>query len=340
VTVGVIGYGYWGPNLVRNFIEVPEAQVVAIADLNEERLAQARLRHPELTVTRHADQLIGAEGIDALVIATPPASHFDLAMKALKAGKHVLVEKPVAVDARTAMALIMEAERRRRVLMVDHTFVYTGAVRKIQDLLASGSLGEMYYYDSVRINLGLFQSDLSVLWDLAIHDLSILDALTPVRPISLSAYGVSHVTGQPENIAYLTLVFPQKQIAHFHVNWLAPVKVRRILIGCRDKMVVYDDVEPSEKIKIYDRGALVSEDPESKYPLLVSYRQGDVWAPRLDGTEALKVEAMHFVECIRTGLRPKTDGRSALRIVKILQAAEQSMREGGRMVSLSWEDEP
>lgn len=224
-------------------------------------------------------------------------------------------------------------------LLIDHTFVYSGAVRKLQELVATGSLGDMYYYDSVRVNLGLFQPDLSVLWDLAVHDLSILDALTPARPQSVSAYGVRHVPAQPENIAYITLLFAKRQIAHLHVNWLAPVKVRRTLIGCRDKMVVYDDVEPSEKVKVYDSGAVVTEDSDLKYKLQVGYRHGDVWAPRLDGTEALKTEVAHFVECVKTGLRPKTDGWSALRIVKILEAAEESMRDSGRMVALTWDDE-
>lgn len=337
--IGVIGYGYWGPNLVRNFADIPGARVVAVADLQPRRLAQVSERHPDVFVTGDADALLAREDVDAVVVATPISTHYALGMSALAADKHVLIEKPIAASADEARRLIAEAARRRRVLMVDHTFLYTGAVRRILELVRSGVLGQIHYYDSVRVNLGLIQSDVSVLWDLAVHDLSIVDAVMP-RPVGVMAHGVSHVPGHPENIAYLTLVFPTNQIAHLHVNWLAPVKVRRTLIGCQDKMVVYDDLEPSEKIKIYDCGASLSQDPQSRERLLVSYRKGDMWAPRLDATEGLRTEALHFVECITRGQRPLTDGHAGLRVVETLEAAEQSMREGGRMVELPRTEEP
>ncbi|HEX6492676.1 MAG TPA: Gfo/Idh/MocA family oxidoreductase [Candidatus Dormibacteraeota bacterium] len=331
--IGVIGYGYWGPNLVRNFSEIPGAGVVAVADLNGRRLAQVRQRYPEVFVTDDVDAMLARQDVDAVVVATPISTHFQLGMSALSADKHVLIEKPITASAHEARLLIAEAARRRRVLMVDHTFLYTGAVRRILEMHRSGVLGRIQYYDSVRVNLGLIQSDVSVIWDLAVHDLSIVDALMP-RPLAVMAHGMSHVPGHPENIAYLTVLFPGNQLAHLHVNWLAPVKVRRTLIGCQDKMVVYDDVEPSEKVKIYDCGASLSPAPASCDRPLVSYRNGDVWAPRIDTTEGLRTEALHFVECIARGQSPLTDGHAGLRVVEVLEAASQSMREGGRMIEL------
>lgn len=335
VSVGVVGYGYWGPNLVRNFAEIPGARVVAVADLDPERLDRVRDRYPSVRVTTDATQMINSPDIDAVIVATPVKSHFHLALAALRAGKHVLLEKPIASTSEEAMVLIREAEQRKRVLMVDHTFVYSGAVRKIRELIASGVLGEIYYYDSVRVNLGLFQSDVNVLWDLAVHDLGIIDAVMPEKPVGVSAYGVSHILGQPENIGYLTLVFPRNQIAHLHVNWLAPVKVRRTLIGCREKMVLYDDLEPSEKIKLYDKGAALLPTDEARHELLVSYRYGDMTAPWLDTAEALRTEALHFVDCINTGSSPLTDGWAGLRVVRTLEAAEHSRRTGGGIVRVS-----
>jgi len=334
VSVAVIGYGYWGPNLVRNLAETPGARVVAVADLNEERLDRVRERYPTVRTTTDVTEILTSPTVDAAVIATPVRTHFRLALAALRAGKHVLVEKPIASTSEEAMILIREAEARKLVLMVDHTFVYTGAVTKIRELVASGALGEIYYYDSVRVNLGLFQSDVNVLWDLAVHDLGIIDAVMPQKPVGVSAYGVSHVLGQPENIGYLTLIFPRNQIAHLHVNWLAPVKVRRTLIGCQEKMILYDDLEPSEKIKLYDKGAASLPTDEARHELLVSYRYGDMTAPRLDATEALRTEVLHFIDCINTGAKPLTDGGAGLRVVRILEAAEHSRRTGGGMVQV------
>jgi predicted dehydrogenase len=218
--------------------------------------------------------------------------------------------------------------------MVDHTFVYTGAVRKIAQLVGEGVLGEVYYYDSVRVNLGLFQHDVNVIWDLAVHDLAILDFLLPSKPVAASATGISHIPGQPENVAYMTLFFDDSKIAHLHVNWLAPVKVRRTLIGGSEKMIVYDDIEPSEKVKVYDKGVTVSTGSEEVYSLLVSYRTGDMWAPKLDQTEGLQIETHHFIDCIENKTRPQTDGQAGLRVVRLLEAAEKSMRARGQLVEL------
>jgi len=334
IKVGIIGYGYWGPNLARNFAEVPQAKLVSICDAREERLASVRARYPGIATTTSFRDLIADPQIDTVAIATPVSTHFELAYEALKSGKHVLVEKPLAASTEQALRLIEEAERRRLVLMVDHTFVYTGAVRKMQELVKNNDLGEIYYYDSVRINLGLFQHDVNVIWDLAVHDLSIMDYVLPSPPRAVSAVGTSHVPGKPENIAYLTLFFDGSLIAHVHVNWLAPVKVRRTLLGGSQKMVVYDDLEPSEKIKVYDRGVTFSQDPTSVYQMLAGYRTGDMWAPQLDLTEALRTEAIHFIRCIEEGRHPITDGASGLRIVRLLEATTQSMTNRGEPVDL------
>lgn len=334
IGVGIIGLGYWGPNLLRNFAEVEGAEVRVVCDLRAERLSPAVARYPRIKAVRGIEEVLADPSVDAVAIATPVSTHFEIATAALRAGKHVLVEKPLAGSTEEAMRLIDEAARRRLVLMVDHTFVYTGAVRKIAQLVSSGALGDIYYYDSVRVNLGLFQHDVNVLWDLAVHDVSIMDHVLPVRPRAVSATGMTHVAGGHENIAYLTLFFDSTLIGHIHVNWLAPVKIRRTLIGGSQRMIVYDDLEPSEKIKIYDKGITVSSDPESVYQMLVGYRAGDMSAPRLDATEALRTEIAHFVECIEGGARPLTDGASGLRVVRLVEAASASMAARGRLIEL------
>lgn len=334
INVGVIGYGYWGPNLVRNYMEAPGANVVAVCDLRKERLAQLQVRHPSIKALNDCRALFDDPAVDAIVIATPVSTHFKLAMAALKAGKHVLVEKPLASNSDECLQLIEEAEQRHKVLMVDHTFVYTSAVRKIRELITAGTLGEIYYYDAVRVNLGLFQHDVNVIWDLAIHDLSVMEYVLPSKANAVSATGISHVPGQPENVAYMTLFFPNPQIAHVHVNWLTPVKVRHTLIGGSEKMILYDDLEPSEKVKIYDKGITVSQSPEAVYEMLVSYRSGDMWAPRLDATEALQTEALHFIDCIENNKRPETDGHAGLRLVRIVEAAEKSLHARGQLVEI------
>ena len=344
IGIGIVGYGYWGPNLLRNFSEVPGCRVVSVSDLRDARLAQVRSRYPAVKTTGSFNDLLIDTQIDAIVIATPVCTHFDLAMQALRAGKHVLVEKPMAMTSADALRLIDEAALRQLVLAVDHTFVYTGAVRKIRELITEGGIGDLYYYDSVRVNLGLFQHDVNVIWDLAVHDLSIMDYVLPVRPCAVSATGLGHVAGKPEDIAYLTLMFDAPLIAHAHVNWLAPVKIRRTLIGGSRRMIVYDDVEPSEKIKIFDKGITLNGgnglkgDGQQLYELLVGYRTGDVLAPQLDMTEALLHEARHFVRCIDAGEEPLADGQSGLRVVRLLDAATRSMRDRGRVVELDVDD--
>ncbi|KAA3646304.1 MAG: gfo/Idh/MocA family oxidoreductase [Chloroflexi bacterium] len=334
LNIAVIGYGYWGPNIVRNFVEAPGANVLAVCDQDEARLEQAQSRYPGITTTMNPEDLINNDAIDAVAVVTPVATHYDLALKALQSSKHVLVEKPMTATVEQGETLVQEAQQRGLTLMVDHTFVYTGAVRKIQELVNSGELGDVYYYDSTRINLGLFQHDVNVLWDLAVHDLTIMDYVLAEKPIAVSATGISHVAGEPENVAYLTLFFENNMIAHINVNWLAPVKVRSMLIGGSKKMIVFDDLEPSEKLKIYDKGITVSDAPESVYEMLIGYRAGDMWAPKIERSEALRVEALHFVECIQDNKTPLTDGKAGLRVVRILEAANQSMQQQGARVAL------
>jgi predicted dehydrogenase len=334
ISVGVIGYGYWGPNLVRNFADLDDTRVTVVADRQAERLAQVRRRYPNIRVTTDAHDLIADSAVDAVVIATPVAQHFELASAALRAGKHVLVEKPIASTSDEASRLIEEAARRRLVLMVDHTFIYTGAVQKIHELVVSGDIGDVYYYDSVRINLGLFQQDVDVLWDLAVHDLSIMDYVLPQQPAAVSATGLAHVPNRPRNIAYMTMFFEGSMIAHVHASWLAPVKVRRTLLGASRRMIVFDDLEASEKIKVYDSGISVDPSPENVYQMLVGYRTGDMWAPKLAVSEALHVEAAHFADCVSRGERPQTDGEAGLRVVRLLEAASASMQQHGRPVDI------
>ncbi len=334
INIGVIGYGYWGPNLVRNFSEISGARVKTVSDLKLELLEKVKTRYPTIHVTTNCQDIFTDPEIDAVVIATPVSTHFDLAVAALQAGKHVMLEKPMALTTQQAHQLINEAARYNLILMVDHTFVYTGAVRKMRDLVASNALGEIYYYDSVRVNLGIFQHDVNVLWDLAVHDLAIMDYVLDSKPYAVSATGMSHIAGEVENIAYLTLFFTSNIIAHIHVNWLAPVKVRRTMLGGSQKMICYDDLEPSEKIKVYDKGITVNGSPENVYQMLVGYRTGDIWSPKLDMTEALQTEALHFIHCIQSGDRPITDGEAGLRIVRILEAATQSIKQQGRLVEL------
>lgn len=336
IRVGVIGHGYWGPNLVRNFMEAPGATVGAVCDLRPERLAHLPNRYPSIQTFNNHAELLTDPRIDAIAIATPVSSHYELALGALRAGKHVLLEKPIAATADQARSLIDEAAKAKRILMVDHTFVYTPAVRKIRELIAAKALGDIYYYDAVRVNLGLFQHDVNVIWDLAIHDLSIMDYVLPARPIAVSATGISNIPGQPENVAYITLFFSNPQIAHVHVNWLAPVKVRHTLIGGSEKMILYDEVEPSEKVKVYDKGINVTQTSEAVYQMLISYRSGDMWAPRLETTEALQTEVRHFINCIDSDTQPETGGEAGLRLVQLVEAADQSLRERGKLIEIAW----
>jgi predicted dehydrogenase len=334
MNIGVIGYGYWGPNLVRNFAETKGAAVSAVSDLKQANLDKAQVRHPGVLTFRTHQELITHPKVDAVAIATPVSTHFELAMAALRAGKHVFVEKPITETSAQAEQMIAEAARRKLVLMVDHTFIYTGAVRKMRELIQAGELGKIFYYDSVRVNLGLFQHDVNVIWDLAVHDLSIMDYVLGVQPIAVQATGVRHIEGQPEDVAYLTMLFKDSLIAHIHVNWLAPVKIRHTLVGGSKKMIVYNDLEPSEKIKVYDKGLVLEDRPEEVYQMLVGYRVGDIWSPQLDPQEALRLEAATFVRCVERGEAPSNDGTAGLRVVKILEAAMTSMQQRGQLVDI------
>jgi predicted dehydrogenase len=332
VNIGVIGYGYWGPNLVRNFAELTAARVTAVADLSPKKIELVERRYPGIKATTDFQELLRDPAIDAVAIATPVSTHFDLGMAVLKSGKHLWLEKPMTETSLQARQLVDEAEKRGRVLIVDHTFIYTGAVRKMKEVIASGDLGRLLYYDSIRVNLGLFQRDVSVISDLAVHDFSILDYLLGEHPVAVSASGTNHFPGTPENLAFITLFYDSGSIAHANVSWLAPVKVRQVLIGGSKKMIVYDDMEPSEKVKIYDKGVSFTEDPQQIQEMRVGYRTGDMWAPKLDGSEALRVEGEHFVDCIEHGKTPQTDGRLGLRVVELIEAATSSMRGRGESV--------
>jgi predicted dehydrogenase len=320
--------------LVRNFVETSETQVIAVADMRQDRLDLVQSRYPGVEVTKDYQDILKHPKIDAVAISTPVSTHFPLALEALQAGKHVLVEKPMTTTSQEALRLIDEADRRNLVLMVDHTFVYTSAVRKIRELIDKGSLGDIYYYDSTRVNLGLFQQDVDVIWDLAVHDLSIMEHILPESPVEISATGIGHVRGAAENIAYVTAFYESSLIAHLNVNWLSPVKIRRTLIGGSKRMIVYDDIETSEKVRVYDKGVVVKNGPDSLYKLLVSYRSGDMYAPQIDVTEALRVEAQHFADCIENGKTPITDGHAGLRVVSVLEAATRSMKDHGRSIQL------
>jgi len=334
IGIGIIGYGYWGPNLARCVAETAGCRLTGIADGSPAALARAAKRHPAAALHGDWRDLVADPATDAILIATPVATHFELALAALRANKHVLVEKPITASGADARILIEEAARRRRVLMVDHTFVYTSAVQKIGEIIERGELGEVFYYDSTRVNLGLFQRDVNVIWDLAVHDLSILDFLLKERPLAVSASGAGHIRGSQENMAHLTLFYPSGMVAHLNVNWLAPVKVRQTLIGGSRRMIVYDDLEPSEKVKVYDRGVVVGEGPTA-VDTRVSYRTGDMWAPQLSVKEALLTEMEHFVDCIEKGTAPVTSGESGLRVVETLEHAMVSLQQRGHPVEIT-----
>jgi len=333
----MIGVGYWGPNLIRNFSDLDDAQVVSCSDLSQERLNKIAKRYLAVKCTQHNEELLADPQVDAVVVATPVSTHYPIAKAALEAGKHVMIEKPLADSSEHALDLVETAERVGRVLMVDHTFIYTSAVRKMRELIDSGELGDILYFDSIRVNLGLFQKDINVIWDLAPHDLSIMDFLLRAEPIAVSAIGASHAGNDIANIAYLTLRFPNNILAHFHVNWLAPVKIRQTLLGCSKKMVVYDDVEPTDKIRVYDKGIVVNGtngSAEKRYQALVGYRTGDVLIPKIDTTEALLRVAQEFVSSIAESRAPLTDGVAGYRVVRYLEAAQRSLENNGHEVLL------
>jgi predicted dehydrogenase len=332
VRLGVIGFGNWGPNIVRNFQTLERGEVVTICDRNPAMLRRAARIHRGVQVTTDPCEVLSSPDIDAVAVITPVRTHFDLARAALQHGKHVFVEKPFTATVAQAEELIELADRKNLRIMVDHTFLFSGAVTKIRSLLDSRALGTLYYFDSTRGNLGLLQHDINVVWDLAPHDLSILDHVIFERPQAVVTTGGKHVNGMAD-VAFITVYFPGNLIAHVNVNWLSPVKVRTTLIAGADKMLVWNDLEADEKIKIYDKGATIN-DPEDVHDRLVSYRSGDVWIPKVEQTEALRIELDYFVDCILNSRTPCNDGAAGLRVLRLLEAADQSLKERGKLVNL------
>jgi predicted dehydrogenase len=332
IRVGIIGYGYWGPRIARNFQGLNGCELSLICDQSEQSLRRARQAHPGVAVTCNAADVLCSPLIDAVAVVTPVWTHYELARTALENGKHVFVEKPFTSTVSQGEELIEIASRKNLYIMVDHTFLFTGAVKKIRELIDAGTLGDLYYYDSTRVNLGLFQHDVNVLWDLAPHDLSIMDHLIPAKPDVVIATGQRHLNGH-EDVAYLTVYFDNSVIAHINVNWLSPVKVRTTLLGGEKKMLVWNDLEADEKVKVYDKGVSIANG-EGVYNLLVSYRSGDMWSPKLEQTEALNTEAKYFIRCIEQGEAPFNDGAAGLRVVKLLEAAAQSLKTRGRAVAV------
>ena len=332
VKFGVIGYGYWGPNVVRNLNLMDKAEVLVVCDKSPASRKRVQKAYPSLRVTSDAAEMMSSKDLDAIAVITPVWTHYELAKAALEHGKHVFVEKPFTSNTAQAEELINLAVKKNLKIMVDHTFLFTGAVKKIRQLLKEGTLGNLYYYDSTRVNLGLFQHDVNVVWDLAPHDLSIIDHLIAESPEALVATGQTHLNGC-EDVAFITLYFPNKIIAHINVNWLSPVKVRTTLIGGEKKMLVWNDLEADEKIKIYDKGVDV-KNQQGLYNLLVNYRSGDMWAPQVEQVEALSQELAYFVDCIAHDKVPFNDGAAGLRVVKMLEAADQSLRKRGALVYL------
>jgi predicted dehydrogenase len=332
VRVGVIGYGYWGPNIVRNLQSLENCQLATICDKNSDALRCASRAHPGVELTKDYSDLLTSPQIDAIAVVTPVWTHFELAKAALQNGKHVFVEKPFTSTSQQAEELIELADRKRLKIMVDHTFLFSGAVRKIRELVDDGTLGALYYFDSTRVNLGLFQHDVNVVWDLAPHDLSIMDYVIRAKPEAVVATGGRHLNGLAD-VAFITVYFPCDVIAHINVNWLSPVKVRKTLIGGEKKMLVWNDLEADEKIKVYDKGVQMTTG-RGVYDLLVSYRSGDVCVPKIEQTEALKVELEYFIDCILNDRTPINDGAAGLRVVKVLEAVDQSLQGRGRAVSL------
>lgn len=332
IGVGVVGYGYWGPNLARAAAETDGLRVEMISDMQSAAQERAGRRHPSARIVSDWQDLVNDRSVDVVMIATPVSTHFDIAIAALRAGKHVLVEKPMAETPAKARMLVQEAERRNLILMVDHTFVYTGAVQKMRSLIVEDEIGEVYYYDSIRVNLGLFQRDVNVIWDLAVHDFAIMDYLLDAKPVAISASAAGFHANSPESMAHLSVHFDNGSLAHLNVNWLSPVKLRQTLIGGSRRMVIYDDMQASEKVKIYDRGAVLTEAP---YQQMVSYRLGDMWAPALSTTEALVTEMRELKRCLETGAKPLTDGACGLRVVELLDAASRSSAMRGHPIDLA-----
>ncbi len=331
--IGVIGYGYWGPNIVRNFHSQDNCEVVLVADRNPECESRLKKTFPGVDFTTDEHQILTSPDIDVVAVVTPVWTHFELAKKALENGKHVFVEKPFTYSVAQGEELVELAARKNLKIMVDHTFLFTGAVRKIKELVDKKQLGDLYYYDALRVNLGLFQHDVNVIWDLAPHDLSIMDYVIGEKPEAVVATGEKHLNGV-EDVAFITVYFPKRIIAHVNVNWLSPVKVRTTLIGGEKKMLVWNDLEVDEKLRIYDKGVSMSTNPSNLHQLLVSYRSGDMWAPQVEQVEALRAETAYFIKCIEENTKPFNDGEAGLRVVRILEAADRSIRTRGEAITL------
>ncbi len=332
IRIGVIGYGYWGPNIVRNLHGLDSTRVEMICDKSSASLARARKAYPSVSTCSDPEDILTSPNIDAVAVITPVWTHYDLAKKALQNGKHVFVEKPFTSNSQQAEELIELAARKNLTIMVDHTFLFTGAVKKIRELTESGALGNLYYYDSLRVNLGLFQHDVSVIWDLAPHDLSIMDHIIKGEPEAVVATGERHLN-EVEDVAFMTIYFPGNVIAHINVNWLSPVKIRMTMIGGQKKMLVWNDLVRDEKVRIYDKGVTITSGDDIQ-KLLVSYRSGDMWAPQLEEPEALRVELDYFAKCIMNNQTPFNDGHAGLRVVRMLEAAEVSIQKRGELVRL------
>jgi predicted dehydrogenase len=333
--VAIVGCGYWGQNLIRNFAELADVEVTAVCDFNLNALARTKRRFPSVELKQDFQQILADSRIQALVIATPVSTHYPFARQALQAGKHVLVEKPMATSTNQVLELMELADKHNRTLMVDHTFIYTGAVRRMRSIIGAGEIGDLRYFDSVRISLGLVQSDINVIWDLAPHDFSIMDCLCSEEPVAVSATGAKHLGYPFEDIAYVTAHFQSKMIAHFHLNWLAPVKVRKTLVGGTRKMIVYDDMETADKVRVYDKGITVNQNSEGRERVLAGYRNGDMVAPNLDTSEALHLMARDFVDSIAEKRLPISDGYAGYRVVRLLEAAQQSMELNGHPIELT-----
>jgi len=330
--MGVIGYGYWGPNIVRNLHGLESTRVEMVCDKSPKALARVRKAYPGVRTASDPAEILHSSEIDAVAVITPVWTHYELAKMALENGKHVFIEKPFTSNSKQAEELIELAARKNLKIMVDHTFLFTGAVRKIRELTESGALGDLYYYDSLRVNLGLFQHDVSVIWDLAPHDLAIMDHVIKGEPEAIVATGEKHLNGV-EDVAFMTIYFPRNVIAHINVNWLSPVKIRTTLIGGQKKMLVWNDLVADEKVRVYDKGVDITSG-EGIRDLLVSYRTGDMWAPQVEQLEALHVELGYFADCIANDKTPFNDGHAGLRVVRMLEAAEASIQKRGELVRL------
>ena len=335
IRAAVIGVGYWGPNIVRNFMAEPNINLKYCADLNANRLTYIKNLYPTIETTSDYKDIISKNDVDLVAICTPVYTHYEIAKKALEAGKHVFIEKPMTSTSAQAMELVNIAEQKNLRIFVDHTFIFTGAVQKIKEIINSGELGELYYFDSVRVNLGLFQHDINVIWDLAPHDISIMQYLLSVKPQAVVATGSDHLNNGLEDVAYLTVYYPNKLIAHIHTNWLSPVKIRQTLLAGSKKMIVWDDNQPSEKVRIYDKGIEVIQSKDQIYKTLIQYRTGDMHCPKIEPTEALKAETQNIVNSLMNGEKPLVNGQDGLMVVKILEASQESIKNRGKEIVLN-----